>query len=44
MGVGYLAGVSCLVMSGDTGFLGGLDSIARKFSNISRTASIAANL
>ena len=30
-------------MSGDTGFLGGLDSSVRQFSNIVLTASIAAN-
>ena len=43
VGVGYPAGASCLGMSDDTGFLGGLDSIVRQFSNIVRTASIAAN-
>ena len=43
LGVGYLAGASCLGMSSDTGFLGGLDSSVRQFSNIVRTASIAAN-
>ena len=30
-------------MSGDTGFLGGLDSSVSQFSKIVRTASIAAN-
>ena len=34
MGVGYLAGASCLGMSGDTGILGGMDSTVRQFSNI----------
>ena len=43
VGVGYLAGASCLGMSGDTGIFGGLDSIVCQFSNIFRTVSIAAN-
>ena len=43
VGVGYLSGASCLGMSGDTGFLCGLNSIVRPFVNIARTASIAAN-
>ena len=43
VGVGYLSGASCLGMSGDTGFLGGVDSIVRQFSNIVRTDSIATN-
>ena len=43
VGVGYLAGACCLGISGDTGFLGGLDSNVRQFANIVRTASIADN-
>ena len=43
VGVGYLAGASCLGMSVDTGFLGELDSIVRQFSNIFRIAAIADN-
>ena len=44
VGVGYLAGATyCLGMSGDTGFLGGLDSSVRQFANIVRKVSIAAN-
>ena len=43
VGAWYLSGASCLGMSGDTGFLGVMDSIVRQFSNIVWTASIAAN-
>ena len=43
VGVGYLAGGSCLGMSGDTGFVCDMDSIVRPFVNIYRTASIATN-
>ena len=43
VGVGYLAGYSCLGMSGVIGFLCGLDFIVLPFVNIAFTASIAAN-
>ena len=43
MGIGYLAGASCLGMSGDIGFSCGLDSIVCPFVNISWTASISDN-
>ena len=33
VGDGYFSGASCLGMSGDTGFLGGLDSIVCQFPN-----------
>ena len=41
--VGYLFGTSFIGMSGNIGFLCGLDYIVRPFVNISLTASIAAN-
>ena len=44
VGVVYLSGAtSCLGMSGDTVFFGGLDSSVRQFANIIQTASIAVN-
>ena len=43
VGVGYLSGASCLGMSGDIGFLCGMDSIVHPFVNIALTASIADN-
>ena len=43
VGVGYLAGSSCIGMSGEISLLCGLDSIVCPFVNIALTASIAAN-
>ena len=43
VGVGYLAGASCLGISGDIVLLYWLDYIVRPFVNIVLTASIAAN-